>query len=197
MIAQNQSCHSYEDIEKDLALLQTIDCLKGFVPFGKIQTFPWAFTSHSKSLFTLGKRCLDLGESPFIVFHWRRGDQLTDGRRCGAKDKSLNCGGVDEFIDDVDKRVASYKLAEGQVDVRVYIATDEVHHETLQALATRSFNHSTYLVAQARKHNVTLDSADSFVIDLMLMCTANVFVYYGYSYVNKVADSCRAQKVLT
>jgi hypothetical protein len=102
---------------------------------------------------------------------------------------------VETFIDDVELRVALYKLDNYIDHVRVYIATDEVHPETLQKLADKGYNYSIHLVTEARAQNVTLNSAESILIDLMLMCEADVFVSYGYSTINFVAEAYRIRKL--
>jgi hypothetical protein len=107
-------------------------------------------------------------------------------------DHSLNCGTVEAFIDDVDSRVSLFKSDQMLEHVRVYIATDESHSEAIHKLDDRGYNHSMQLVTEARTQNVTLNSADSILIDLMLMCVADLFIHYGQSSsVNFVAAACR------
>jgi hypothetical protein len=184
----------YAEIEHKPSLLNVTGCLESYIPYGNINTLPWGFTPYSKSLLITGKTLLDLHGLKLVAFHWRRGDQLRS--RCLHSDKSLNCDTVDEFIDDVETRVALYESEQGLEDIRVYIATDEDHPEALQRFDDMGYKYSKRLVTEASKQNVTLTSADSILIDIMLMCLADSFVYYGYSSVNFVASDCRTRKLL-
>jgi hypothetical protein len=191
----NMTClhTAFVEIAHNPLVLRTLDCIVfvSEVPYGNIHTFPWGFTPYSKSLLITGKSLLDLHNSSLAVFHWRRGDQLTE--RCGRRDKSLNCESAEVFIDDIETRVA---LFASDQNVRVYIATDEDHPEVLQVFSDKGYTYSKNLVAKALQQNITLTSADSILIDIMLMCVADLLVYYGVSSVNSVAKVCRQKELL-
>jgi hypothetical protein len=189
----NITCAKYPDIAHNLSALKTIGCFEGLMHYGYLNKLHWDFTPYSKSLLTIGNRLLNLHNSPLIVFHWRRGDQLTT--RCGHTDKSINCGTVESFINDVETHVALFETDQSSENVRVYIATDEDHIDVLQKFDDKGYKHSMYMVSEALRQNITFNSADSIIIDLMLMCIADAFISYGITTINAVANNCRSRQL--
>jgi hypothetical protein len=122
-------------------------------------------------------------KSPLVVIHWRRGDQLKS--RCKWKhfrDVSVNCGNVSSFIDFALNKIRKANIATTTV---VYIATNEHRYAILQELRDAGFKVGLEGI------RIHLSAVDAYVLDLLLMATASIFVPVGRSNVNTFVDRLR------
>lgn len=122
-----------------------------------------------------------------VVIHWRRYDQSL---RCGNKikgqhDKSVNCQGPQEFHNQIitDMKTLSLDLAH----YMSYIATNEMSKDNLATL--ERLGHNTSLDASILKHR---NPFESFMVELVMLCRADVVLLYGVSAIHGFVLECRS-----
>lgn len=138
----------------------------------------------------LGFRSKDT--NAYLAAHWRRGDQLTT--RCkstvsGYNDTSLNCGSVKEFIRTAHMEQARHNR-KTRVKLPLYVATNERNATTLHKLHLAGFL-TMANITEALRPTVMLDEDDIFVVEMVLMCKAQLFLYWGTSSVHTLVEKCR------
>jgi hypothetical protein len=123
----------------------------------------------------------------FAAIHWRRGDQIP--LKCKTRgDTSINCAAnVSDFIS-VAKSVLSRKCPNIST---TYVATNEEDPDSLKALRAAGFVVFSDLMrnlqdAEVLAHWGKVSSLDQFMIELMLLCDANVFFAWGNSHVHEI-----------
>jgi len=121
---------------------------------------------------------IDKKSNDFTTVHWRRGDQLTE--RCGTLDNSVNCKTSKELIENIQK------WSTGKA---VYVATNERNVSELNRLTAAGY-HTWHNL----KINMTLNSVQVFVVELMLMRNSNTFLHWGHSTVSKFINQMRRRK---
>lgn len=168
------------------------------------------------------------------VFHWRRGDQL-DSARCraqivtsrfttsssaaedrkrlslengnvrGARDKSVNCGSVEDFLIETERVLELFHVKQSTKKRLIkYIATNEKDEKILEILRKRGFyifediKPALTQHAKTQKPSVSnvysLNSVEVFSIELMLMCSAQLFFAWGVSTIHEFIRKCRRFK---
>ena len=84
------------------------------------------FTDRYNSLFRKTTRILNITIQNTIVFHWRRGDQLTAYNRCvQGYDSSVNCKSEDSLIELIGNISANMNTGSGTL--QTYISTNELN----------------------------------------------------------------------
>lgn len=115
--------------------------------------------------------------SKYTAVHWRRGDQLVT--RCQSHiDTSVNCQDVETFITTVQNST--------QQTGAVYVSTNEKDAAALAKLHEAGFHTSASLGLRG-------SSIEIFVVELMLMIRADVFLHWGISTVSGLVTNARKQ----
>jgi hypothetical protein len=123
----------------------------------------------------------------YRAVHWRRGDQLTTRCRSatpGYSDTSVNCLPVQDFVDAV-------RGNDSHPPLRTYITTNEQDPAALEVIHQAGYLTSINITRALALHAVQLSPEDLFVAELILMCKASVFLYWGTSAVPALVNRCR------
>jgi len=151
-----------------------------------------------------------------VVVHWRRGDYLQGtNSRCFRKlDVSVNCATPQEFVDEVNRKVAEYGYIRRGKKFTIYVATNEVDANSLQVLRKAGFKvkqdliDGLHAIVDAERDSaggvsklsdifplrLPLSNPDDFAIDMALVCSADEHVHFGYSNYNKFVSRCRPKR---
>lgn len=73
----------------------------------------------------------------------------------------------------------------------VYIATNELNTSVLQQLSMHGFRTSYELSVLFSKTGRHISLADLAIIDMLLLCKAHEFLYYGFSTMDTIVNHCR------
>lgn len=131
-------------------------------------------------------------QTVYMAVHWRRGDQLTS--RCtgsiqGQHDQSVNCGSGEDFIKAVESERSSHNYTHAS-SVPVLVASNEAQEATLLSLHSAGYLTSANITTALAPY-VQLSLVDMFVLEVVLMCQATHFHYWGLSGVNSIVEDCR------
>jgi hypothetical protein len=205
-LTENQTCITTEvDLSKLDCVAGMVNALHNSSRYGHILNnnplhleLPVVFTAYYRKLARNILRLLGLRveegnrENQAVAYayravHWRRGDQLTT--RCksqtpGYSDTSVNCLSVQDFVDAV-------RANDTHVPLRTYIATNEQDPRALDALHQAGYLTSANITSALAHHGVRLSPEDVFVVELIFMCRASAFLYWGSSAVPALVHRCR------
>jgi hypothetical protein len=135
------------------------------------------FSKKYQAMFQQIRDFFKLSDDNYMTVHWRRGsDHLR--YRCGHDDFSANCANVTDFVDIVQSEVSHHTKDTNQ-QMFVYIATNEEDPKILSYLDEHGFRVMHNIVQHFTKQNLKFTPVDSFMIELMLMCDAKYFMYWG------------------
>lgn len=124
---------------------------------------------------------------PFVVIHWRRGDQLST--RCAGPrdhDSTLNCVNSTFFLREVDALRLRHNIS--VVEATPYVATNEADPQILSELhgaGYATFENISDAVGQGLGRAPS--SLDAFVVEMAMMIDADWFFAWGPSEVNPFA----------
>jgi hypothetical protein len=140
-------------------------------------------------LFNLTMRILnyeDNGHYNYAVIHWRRGDQMKDTSRCGGSTtKYYHCYDVHKFIDYVERVVKPLYIP---ADMKIYIATNEDNAVILNQLSSQGYHTMRDIIPYI---GLGHQAIGIFILELMLMCKALVFLSGGFTTVKDFVDVWR------
>lgn len=161
--------------------LETDTCISGLFPYASGIAKEIRFTKYSLSLYNRATELLRLNLSKSVAFHWVRRDEEY---MCDGEDGviPLNCQGVAELLADIPKQ-SNNKL--------VYIATNEQNADILRELSNHGYYSSATLRRAFEEAGEELSPMDLIVLDMLIMCKSESFVYYGWSSVDPVVIHCR------
>jgi hypothetical protein len=189
--------------------LKNISCIAGSM-YGMVRTkyaqiinrnprklsMPVVFQQNYVRLADSIMRHLQMQKGVYTAAHWRRGDQLTT--RCiehsRQHDGSVNCDSVQEFIATVQERKAERKKRVKR-KFRVYVATNEQDPQVLHELHSAGFLTATNITTALQPH-LQLSELELFVVELLILCEAEKFWYWGLSTVHDLVLRCREKGVL-
>jgi hypothetical protein len=142
------------------------------------------------------RRHLQMQRGVYTAAHWRRGDQLTT--RCAEQhsrqhDGSINCDSVQQFIATVQERKERRKKHVTR-KFRVYVATNEQNPHVLHALHSAGFLTAANITTALRPY-LQLTELELFVVELLILCEAEKFWYWGLSGVHDLVLRCRERGV--
>lgn len=131
----------------------------------------------------------ELFAAPFVVVHWRRGDEVS--RYTEGDVLPLNCR---------DEEALTGALEQWQRDLAlprsVYISTNEQNQTRLAFLEARGHFTSRALLAALAPRSAP-GQVELFLFELQLMSSAGMFVYFGSSKVPLLAGRLMHQRGLT
>lgn len=122
------------------------------------------------------------------VTHWRRGDELETRCKRG-KNSTVNCGTAYTLMEHFEKKIQLDLRPSNDKFLVKYVATNERNVEHLNPLWEHGYTSFKSLEISQKFQN--LDSVARFLIDLMLMCSADYFISWGYTLVYHYTTYCR------
>jgi hypothetical protein len=185
-----------------------VDCLAGYVHPKTITAIrsPKYFPQHelnknfTRHLSTLMRILTNdqQNSSTTVVYHWRRGDQLSS--RCNATrkkqslDVSVNCKGVKAFVNAANLAAGPIWTKTDNRTIIRYVATNENNRTALDHLRQQGFllfEDIEERVAQFLKVN----RLNRFLVEVLLMCHADHFFRWGFSEVHYFLRHCRTERL--
>lgn len=141
------------------------------------------------------QRLLNARKVAYAAVHWRRGDQLTT--RCVSQtkqhDDSVNCQSVKAFISTVKGKLEQLKVKHKR-RFAIYIATNEQDPRELRQLHRAGYLTASNITTALQPH-LQLSEIELFVLEMLIMCKAEHFWYWGRSTVHNLVLSCKEQRV--
>lgn len=122
---------------------------------------------------------------PFVVIHWRRGDQLVSSCRTKV-DISPNCAIDETELISKTSHILNKKcsLYLNNQEYMHYIATNEKSTTMLRNLENNGY--------QVFPNSNDFNDVDIFILEVMLACRADCFIGYGKSDLNQFVKKCNA-----
>jgi hypothetical protein len=166
--------------------------------FSPEKTFPVVFQPDVMWQYrTLLRLLVDMNElflDPFVVVHWRRGDEAS--RYYEGDALPLNCRGVEDFVSALQQLQRELGLQSN-----FYISTNEQDPASLSYLEQAGFLTSRALLASPGfLHLATAgllappDEVQLFLFELNLMAEAGAFVFFGSSKVPTLVQRLMRQR---
>eukprot|EP01036_Dinobryon_divergens_P022454 gene22454-30711_t len=122
--------------------------------------------------------------STTVVYHWRRGDQLSSRCNVSQKEQSLdvsvNCKGVKAFISAANSTLYSIRSPSDNRTFIRYVATNENNRTALDHLRQQGFLLFEDIEERVKQF-IEVNRLNRFLVEVLLMCHADHFFRWGFS----------------
>ena len=133
-----------------------------------------------------------------VVYHWRRGDQLSS--RCNSTrkkqslDVSVNCKGVKAFVSAANVAVGPIRTKSENRTIIRYVATNENNRTALDQLRQQGFLLFEDIEEKVKQF-LEVSRLNRFLVEVLLMCHADHFFRWGFSEVHYFLRHCRTERL--
>ena len=185
-----------------------VDCLAGYIHSETISAkrspkyFPQHelnknYTRHLPTLFQILTNNQQ-NSTTTVVYHWRRGDQLSS--RCNSTrkkqslDVSVNCKGVKAFVSAANVAVGPIRTKSENRTIIRYVATNENNRTALDQLRQQGFLLFEDIEEKVKQF-LEVSRLNRFLVEVLLMCHADHFFHFGFSEVHYFLRHCRTERL--
>jgi hypothetical protein len=146
-----------------------------------------AFQDDYMALYHSAMTLLNYSMEGYGVIHWRRGDQLW--LRC-KKVIDYHCYDVNKFIHFIENNIRKNFFS---TRYKIYIATNEHDAKIYETLSRQGYD---TIKSISSPLNLSDNSVDIFILELILMCHANAFFSGGETSIKRLIEICRTSNKL-
>ena len=166
--------------------------------FSNLRNFPVEFTTRILKLYyVLYDILTDLNDAfldPFVVVHWRRGDEIT--RYYEGEKLPLNCQSVEEFVSFLQKVKKLYSLSDN-----FYISTNEQNLTALRYLEDHGYYTYSSIISTRKFKSLNeyyrMNDVEKFLFDVNMMADSGMFLYFGNTKIPLLVERLMLQRNYT